>query len=78
MHNLPNVSSSFKLALTNSLRLNNWELFIETYGTHYIYETILGGRAVQEMIFTSKAIDEMQHQHINLEREVSASMLAMG
>jgi len=40
---LPNFVAGVK----ESFRLGNWTKFIAQFGTHFIYDVIMGGRAVQ-------------------------------
>lgn len=40
---LPN----FVTGVVNSVKYNNWTLFLEQYGTHFTYDVTLGGRATQ-------------------------------
>ena len=32
-----------------SYRMDNWDNFITQFGTHFIYDVTMGGRAVQEI-----------------------------
>lgn len=41
------ISENFWLGLNSSYHSNSWDKFIEQFGTHFVYEVILGGRATQ-------------------------------
>jgi hypothetical protein len=44
---LPALSEDFKLGAIQSFVRNNWTEFIEEFGTHYVHEITMGGRATQ-------------------------------
>lgn len=41
------ISENFWLGLNSSYHANNWDKFIEQFGTHFVYEVVLGGRVTQ-------------------------------
>lgn len=41
------ISTNYFTAVDESIKTSNWDNFISQYGTHYITELMLGGRAVQ-------------------------------
>ena len=42
-----------------SYHANNWETFISEYGTHFVYDIIMGGRAVQEVSYSSESVSKL-------------------
>lgn len=42
------ISTNFFAAVEESIQFSDWSGFINQFGTHYITEVVLGGRAVQE------------------------------
>lgn len=41
------ISENFWDGVSFSYTGNDWGRFIEQFGTHFVYEVIMGGRAVQ-------------------------------
>lgn len=42
-----NISDNFWAGVSFSSEAKEWDRFIEQFGTHFVYEVILGGRAIQ-------------------------------
>jgi hypothetical protein len=53
------ISDNFWSGVLYSVNANNWDRFIEQFGTHYVYEVVMGGRAVQEITYSFKSIADM-------------------
>ena len=43
------ISENFWDGVGYSFEAKDWDRFIEQFGTHYVYEVIVGGRAIQEI-----------------------------
>jgi hypothetical protein len=41
------ITDDFWAGVSYSFNAKNWDKFIEQFGTHFVYEVILGGRAIQ-------------------------------
>lgn len=46
------LSKNFIKGLTDAQKTNNWEKFISQFGTHYVYDVTMGGRATQEITYS--------------------------
>ncbi len=53
------ISANFWEGVRVSFNAKNWDKFIEQFGTHYVYEVIMGGRAIQEIQYSSKSVSEL-------------------
>lgn len=70
------ISDSFWVDVDNSLKSNDWSLFIEHFGTHFVYDVTLGGRAVQEIQYDSKGIAILGSLNISTDLAAKASFAA--
>lgn len=43
------ISANFWEGVKYSMNAKSWDRFIEQFGTHYVYDLIVGGRAIQEI-----------------------------
>ena len=59
------LEDSFEAAVNTSYNHNNWETFIEVYGTHFIKDVTMGGRALQEISYSSQSISKMNTLQID-------------
>jgi hypothetical protein len=41
------ITDNFWQGVNYSYHLNNWDKFITQFGTHFVYDITLGGRAIQ-------------------------------
>ena len=44
-------TNDFIQGVKASYAQNNWEQFLDVYGTHYCYDIIFGGRIIQEVTY---------------------------
>jgi len=59
------LEESFEEAVNNSFNANNWDTFIEVYGTHFIKDVTMGGRALQEISYSSQSVSKMSTLEID-------------
>ncbi len=67
------MSENFWDGVSYSYNANDWERFIEQFGTHYVYEVVLGGRAVQEIEYNFKSASDMESLNIDINIAAKAS-----
>lgn len=67
------ISENFWDGVSYSLGEKNWDMFIEQFGTHYVHEVIMGGRAIQEIQYTYKSASEMESLKIDVNIAAKAS-----
>jgi len=68
-----NISENFWAGVEFSFKANDWERFIEQFGTHYVHEVVLGGRAIQEIQYNWKSVSEMESLAIDIDITAKAS-----
>lgn len=68
-----NISENFWDGVSFSYTANDWGRFIEQFGTHFIYEVILGGRAIQEIQYNYKSASDMESLDIDVNIAAKAS-----
>lgn len=54
------ISQNFWQGVNYSYHANSWDKFIVQFGTHFVYELVLGGRAIQEIQYDWKSVSEME------------------
>ena len=59
------MEDAFEAAVNTSFNSNNWTTFIDIYGTHFIKDVTMGGRAVQEISYSSQSVSKMNSLHID-------------
>jgi hypothetical protein len=70
---LPKLSEDFAAGAVYSLQQGNWTEFIEEFGTHYIHEITMGGRATQETSYTYDSVSKMESLDIDINIAAKAS-----
>lgn len=45
---IDNLSPNFEAGAVSSYSSGNWSQFYIQFGTHFVYEVIMGGRAIEE------------------------------
>lgn len=60
------LDSSFITAVNSSYHSNDWEAFISEFGTHFITEVIMGGRAVQEIVYNFESMSQLNSLDIDI------------
>ncbi len=60
------ISDNFWSGVSYSMDGNDWERFIEQFGTHYVYEVVMGGRAIQEIQYSYKSSSDMESLNIDV------------
>ena len=46
-----NLLGNFVSGVNESYHTKNWDKFITQFGTHFVYDATMGGRAVQEISY---------------------------
>ncbi len=72
-YELPKLTDAFVKGAISASASNKWDIFIETYGTHYSEENIMGGRAVQETIYSYASVSKMESLNIDINIAAKAS-----
>lgn len=67
------ISENFWDGVSYSYGAQNWERFIDQFGTHYVHEVIMGGRAVQEIQYSWKSVSQMESLTIDINIAAKAS-----
>ena len=70
---LPKLSEDFVQGAVYSFKQGNWTEFIEEFGTHYIHEITMGGRATQETSYTYDSVSKMESLDIDINMAAKAS-----
>ncbi len=70
---LPKLSEDFVQGALYSLQQSNWIEFIEEFGTHYVHEITMGGRATQETSYTFNSVSKMESLDIDINIAAKAS-----
>ena len=60
------MEDSFEVAVNASYHSNNWDTFIEEYGTHFVKDVTMGGRALQEISYTSQSVSKLNSLDIDI------------
>ena len=66
---LPN----FIQGVNESYHSKNWDKFITQFGTHFVYETVMGGRAVQEIAYDFESVSKLNSLNIDISLAAKAS-----
>ena len=67
------ITANFWEGVKYSMNAKSWEKFIEQFGTHYVYDLIVGGRAIQEIQYSAQSVSEMETMKIDLDLTAKAS-----
>jgi hypothetical protein len=70
---LPKLTSEFLNGARNSYQNKNWTKFLGTFGTHYADQTIMGGRAIQQTVYSFQSQSKMSSLKINVQLAAKAS-----
>lgn len=49
-------TDNFIWGVKNAISSGDWSMFFRIFGTHFAYEVLLGGRALQETSYTFEAM----------------------
>lgn len=71
------VDHIFHSAVRESMIMNNWTEFINEFGTHYVKEVIMGGRATQSITYSEKSVAELKAMGIDITQTASARYKAI-
>jgi hypothetical protein len=66
---LPNFVSG----AIESYQSKNWNKFITQFGTHFIYDITMGGRAVQEITYDFESVSKLSSIDIDISIAAKAS-----
>ena len=61
-----NLLPNFVAGVKTSYQKKNWNTFIDQFGTHVVYDVIMGGRATQETTYSYEAVTKMNSLNIDL------------
>lgn len=56
-----------------SYMLNDWEAFILQFGTHFVYDITMGGRAVQQIDYSYESVCKLKSLKIDISLAAKAS-----
>lgn len=70
---LPKLSEDFIQGAIYSLKKSDWTEFIEEFGTHYVHEVTMGGRATQQTSYTFESVSKMESLEIDINIAAKAS-----
>ena len=59
--------------MKTSFQHNSWDNFISQYGTHFIFDVYMGGRVVEEMVFTRESVATLEALNVDIEIAAKAS-----
>lgn len=68
-----NISRNFWDGVEYCYKYKKWDRFIEQFGTHFVHEVVLGGRAIQQIQYTYKSASEMESLDIDINLAAKAS-----
>lgn len=51
---------------------NDWNNFFDRFGTHYVTEATMGGRATQEMSFSYDSVSKLKKKGITIDAAAEA------
>lgn len=60
------LESSFVNAVNMSFNFNNWSDFIDAYGTHFVRDVTMGGRALQEISYSYESVSTLNSLDIDI------------
>jgi len=63
---------AFISSIKTSFQKKDWADFIEFYGTHYVTEVVMGGRVLQEIVFSSESISNLKYLGVDLQKTAKA------
>lgn len=66
------LEDPFQNAVNVSFHNNNWENFIQEYGTHFVYSINMGGRALQEIEYNYESVSQLNALDIDLSTAAKA------
>ena len=66
---LPNFVSG----VNESYHSNSWDKFITQFGTHFVYDVTMGGRATQEISYDFQSISKLNSLGIDISLAAKAS-----
>ena len=52
--------------MNSSYHSNNWDTFIGEYGTHFVKDVTMGGRALQEIAYTYQSVSKLNALDIDI------------
>jgi hypothetical protein len=53
------IDPAFISAVNSSYNANNWNDFIDKFGTHFVKEVTMGGRALQRLAYSSNSVSDL-------------------
>jgi hypothetical protein len=68
-----NLLPNFITGVNESYHSKNWDKFITQFGTHFVYEAVMGGRAVQEISYDFDSVSKLNSINIDLSLAAKAS-----
>ena len=65
--------ANFIAGANQSYHTKNWDKFITQFGTHYVYDVTMGGRAVQEISYSYEAVSKLNSLNVDISVAAKAS-----
>ena len=69
----PKLNSNFVAGVKSSYKSKSWTSFINQFGTHFASDTIMGGRATQEISYDFESVSKMNALGIDINIAAKAS-----
>ena len=66
---LPN----FVRGVVESYQSKNWDKFITQFGTHFVYDVTMGGRAIQEISYYYESVSKLSSIDVDINIAAKAS-----
>ena len=67
------LTDNFKKGVEQSYANKNWDNFINQYGSHFTYEVIMGGRAIQQIEYSFESVSRLEELSIDINTAAKAS-----
>lgn len=64
---------NFIAAVNESYHSGNWDKFVTQFGTHFVYDVTMGGRATQEISYDYQSVSKMSSIGIDINMAAKAS-----
>lgn len=68
-----NLLPNFVSGVNESYHSNNWDKFITQFGTHFVYDVTMGGRALQEISYDFESVSKLNSLNVDISLAAKAS-----
>ena len=72
LFDIDNLLPNFVKGVVQSAKTGNWDMFIDQFGTHFVYEVIFGGRATQQTSYSYEAVSTLRSLGVDLHTAAKA------